>query len=313
MLYVVIHLGERKTQKQPEDIDMKHYRQLILTTCALVLLFNTHLAISSTADDAETLLNWAEQTYPEFFPSHQATQNIEPWLFRHYPESDVYAGVNQNDNGVYVLGGVWGGNPTLIDSLSNLIGQIASSGGNGNIAACDTTNAPTEIAYSQSGNIISVTSNGQCVLLPDLTNTNFCQIPQQTTANGISLLSNNTVTSSRMEGLTTSVPGLPNPFQAIVDAAANVKHCTINAPTESASLVVNSDLCFDITSPLSALLADFTLEGIVVTPPVNYFFTGTYASEIVADCFATDAATISDAFTGEAWTSQNGSFVKVGN
>lgn len=292
---------------------MNQNRQLILSACALVLLFNTHLAISSTTDNTEILLNWAEQTYPELFPSHQATQNIEPWLFRHYPVPDIYAGVNQNDNGVYVLGGIWGSNPTFIGSLPDLIDQIANSGGNGNIAACDTTNAPAGITYSQSGNVISATSNGQCVLLPDLTNTSICQVPQQTTASGISLLSSNTITSSRMEGLTTSIPGLPNPFQTIVDATANIKHCTINAPTEAANMVVNSDLCFDITTPLSALLADFTLEGIVVTPPVNYFFTGTYASEVVTDCFTTDASTISDAFTGEAWTNQNGSFLKTSN
>jgi hypothetical protein len=31
----------------------------------------------------------------------------------------------------------------------------------------------------------------------------------------------------------------------------------------------------------------------------------------VDDCFATDAATISDAFTGEVWVNQGGNFVKV--
>ena len=292
---------------------MKQRNQLILSTCALVLLVDTNLALSDTASDTETLLNWAEKTFPEFFPSNQATQNIEPFLFRHYPATDIYVGVNQNDNGVYGLGGIWGNNPTLIDNLPNLLGQIANSGGNGDIAACDTTNTPAGIAYSQSGNIISVTSNGQCVSVPDLNTTSICQAPQQTTASNISLLSSNTVTSSRMEGITTTVPGLPNPFQAIVDATASVKHCTVNAASEAANLVTNSDLCFDITTALSALLVDFTLEGISVAPPVNYFFTGTNVNQTVADCFATDATTISDAFTGEAWVKQNGSFVKTGN
>ena len=292
---------------------MKQKKQLILTTCALVLLVNTNLALSDTASDAETLLNWAEKTFPEFFPSNQATQNIEPFLFRHYPATDIYVGVNQNDNGVYGLGGIWGNNPTFIDSLPNLLDQIANSGGNGDIAACDTTNTPAGIAYSQSGNVISVTSNGQCVSVPDLNTANICQVPQQTTASGISLLSSNTVTSSKMEGLTTTIPGLPNPFQAIVDATASIQHCTINASSEATNLVVNSDLCFDITTALSALLADFTVEGISVTPPVNYFFTGTYTSQAVTDCFATDATTINDAFTGESWVKQNGSFVKIGN
>ncbi len=286
-------------------------KQQILFVCTLVLLVNTHLAFSDMASDTETILNWSEKTYPELFPSHQATQSIEPWLFRHYPESGIYAGVNQNDNGIYVLGGVWGNNPTFIDNLSNLISQIGNSGGNGNIAACDTTNTPAGIVYSQSGNVISVSSNGQCVLAPELTNTNICQVPQQTTASGISSLSSNTITSSKIEGLTTSTPGLPNPFQAIVDATANVKHCTINATPEDASLVVNSDLCFDITSAITPLLAGFPIEGIVVTPPIQYSATGTNTSQIVADCFATDATTISDAFSGETWINQNGVFVKT--
>ncbi|MCH9638301.1 MAG: hypothetical protein K0U40_02300 [Betaproteobacteria bacterium] len=286
---------------------------LVLSIGSLFLMSNMHSAFSDTATDAETLLNWAEKTFPQFFPSNQATQNIEPFLFRHYPETDIYVGVNQNDNGVYGLGGIWGNNPTFIDNLPNLLGQISNSGGNGDIAACDTTNTPAGISYSQSGNVISVTTNGQCVSVPDLNTTSICQVPQQTIASGISVLSSNTVTSSRMDGITTTVPGLPNPFQAIVDATASIKHCTINATSEAANQVVNSDLCFDITSALSALLADFTLEGISVTPPVNYFFTGTYMSQAVNDCFATDATTISDAFTGEAWVKQNGSFVKVGN
>ncbi len=286
-------------------------KQQILFVCTLFLLINTHSAFSGIASDTETILNWSEKTYPELFPSHQATQSIEPWLFRYYPESGIYAGVNQNENAIYVLGGVWGSNPTFIDNLSNLINQIGNSGGDGNIAACDTTNTPAGIVYSQSGNVISVSSNGQCIIAPELSNTNICKVPQQTAASGISVLSSNTVTSSKIEGLTTSTPGLPNPVQTIVDATANVKHCTINATTEAASLVVNSDLCFDITSAITPLLASFPLEGIVVTPPIKYSATGTNTSQIVADCFATDATTISDAFSGETWINQNGSFVKT--
>ncbi len=286
-------------------------KQQILFVCTLFLLINTHSAFSGIASDTETILNWSEKTYPELFPSHQATQSIEPWLFRYYPESGIYAGVNQNENAIYVLGGVLGSNPTFIDNLSNLINQIGNSGGDGNIAACETTNTPAGIVYSQSGNVISVSSNGQCIIAPELSNTNICKVPQQTAASGISVLSSNTVTSSKIEGLTTSTPGLPNPVQTIVDATANVKHCTINATTEAASLVVNSDLCFDITSAITPLLASFPLEGIVVTPPIKYSATGTNTSQIVADCFATDATTISDAFSGETWINQNGSFVKT--
>ncbi|AEJ02936.1 hypothetical protein Nit79A3_3202 [Nitrosomonas sp. Is79A3] len=291
----------------------QHIKQLLLSACTFFLFCNTHSALADTASDTETLLNWAENTYPTIFPSRQATQNIEPWLYRHYPESGIYAGVNKNDNSVYVLGGPWGNNPAVIDTLANLISQIENSGGSGGIAACDTTDALSGVSYSQSGNVVTVTTSGQCVPAPDLTKTNLCQVPKQTTASGISLLGSNTITSSSIVGLSTSIPGLPNPFQAIVDAAANVKHCTMNAPAETANLVVNSDLCLDITTAITETIAALPIDGIVMTPPVNYFTKGTYKSQSVPDCFETDATTISDALTGEVWINQGGGFVKLGS
>ncbi len=277
------------------------------------MLCNAHSVLADTASDTETLLNWAENTYPAIFPSRQATQNIEPWLYRYYPETGIYVGVNKSDNNVYVLGGPWGNNPAVINTLASLINEIDNSGGSGGIAACDTANVLAGVTYSQSGNVVTVTTNGHCVAAPDLTNTNLCQVPKQTTASGISLLGSNTITSSSIVGLSTSIPGLPNPFQAIVDAAANVKHCTMNAPAETANLVVNSDLCLDITTAISGAIGALPIGGIVITPPVNYFTKGTYTSQSVPDCFATDATTISDALTGEVWINQDGSFVKVGS
>ncbi len=293
---------------------MKHRtKHLILIIFSFVVIGKTNIGLSDTTTDTETLLNWVENTYPDFFPSRQATQEIEPWLFRHYPESGVYAGVNRNDNGVYVLGGIWGNNPTLIAQLPDLISQIENLGGNGNIAACDTTSVTEGITYSQSGNIVSVTSKGQCQPAPDLNNSNLCQIPQQATTSGISILSSNTVTSSRLEGIIVDNPGFPNPFQSIADSTANVRHCTINATAESVSVVVNTDLCFDITSEFTALFSDFSIDGVTITPPIQYFFTGTYTSQVVDDCFATDATTVRDAVTGDTWINQSGSFVKLNN
>lgn len=288
-------------------------KQLTLFACTFTLIANFHSVFATTSSDTEKLLNWAENTHPNIFPSHQATQSIEPWLYRYYPESNIYAGVNKNDNSVYVLGGPWGNNPTLINSLSNLIDQIDNSGGNSGISACDTTNSLSGISYSQSGNIVTVTTNGACISAPDITNTDLCKAPQQSTASGISLLGTNTVTSSSITGLSTSIPGLPNPFQAIVDAAANVKHCTMNAPDETANLVVNSDLCLDITATLTDTLAGLPVDGIVLAPPVKYITKGTYRTEGVTDCFATDAMTINDAYTGDAWINQSGHFIKVNN
>lgn len=97
-------------------------KQLILFFCILIFVGNINCASADTAGDAEILFNWAENNYSQYFPSHQTTQSFEPWLFRFYPETSIYAGVNTTDNGVYALGGPWGNvSPTYIDSLPNLL------------------------------------------------------------------------------------------------------------------------------------------------------------------------------------------------
>lgn len=152
-------------------------KRLILSACTFIMIAHIQLAFATLSSDTEKLLNWAEKTFPQFFPNPQATQNIEPWLFRYYPETGVYAGVNKSDNAVYVLGGPWGNTPAVIDTLANLITQIDSSGGNSGIAGCDTTDALSGVSYSQSGNVVTVTTNGQCVTAPDISKTNLCQVP----------------------------------------------------------------------------------------------------------------------------------------
>lgn len=97
-------------------------KQLVLFFCTMIFLGNASLASADKASDTDKLLNWAESNYPQYFPAHQATQNTEPWLFRFYPETNAYVGVNTSNDGAYVFGGPWGDdNPTYIDSLSNLL------------------------------------------------------------------------------------------------------------------------------------------------------------------------------------------------
>lgn len=288
-------------------------KKIILSIGLFILLGSIHFASATISSDTEKLLNWAENTYPQLFPSHQATQNIEPWIFRHYPDTGIYVGVNKLDNNVYVLGGPWGDNPTVIDTLSNLLSLMASTGGSSGISACNTSDALTGVSYSQSGNVVTVTTNGSCVVMSDLSNTAFCKIPQQTTPSGISLLGSNTVTSSSIGGISISIPGMPNPFQDLINSTANVKHCTINAPAEAANVIVNSNLCFDITTLLTDTFGDLSSFGVTITPPVTFSSTGTYTSQTVTDCFATEASTVTDAFTNEVWVKQGGDWVKVGS
>lgn len=281
----------------------------VLTLATLLLAGHLGIAKADTASDTETILNWAENTFSDLFPSHQATQSIDPWLFRFYPETGIYAGVNLGDNGVYVLGGPWE-TVTLIDTLPNVV-NLALGSGNTGISGCNTASVPAGISYSQSGNVVTVTSNGQCIPIPNITDpsiTNLCQVPEQTSATGISVLGTNDVGTQSLEGITSNSMF---PIESILGASADVQYCTINAPTSTADLIVNTDLCFDITQQFT----DFQFDGITITPPVNYRLVSTATSTVVPDCFATDASVISDAFTGETWVKNplTGTFDSTGN
>lgn len=284
-------------------------KQLILSACTVTLLGSIHFASADTASDTEMLLNWAENTYPQFFPNHQTTQSIEPWLFRYYPDTGVYAGVQKYENNVYVLGGPWGNNPTLIAALPDLIVQITDTGGNGSIPACNTANVPAGMSFTQNGNVVNVTTNGSCIALP--ASNSLCETPQQTSASGISVLTATNVTSSSIGGVSISLFGIPNPFESFASNFAGGKHCTINAPADAVNLVINSDVCYDMTTAFDDFIDD--IPGITVTPPITLALKDTVTNQTVSDCFATDAQTVYDAFTNKTWIKQGGSFVEVGN
>lgn len=275
----------------------------------LGLLLSVNPATAATTNEIETLFNWAENTYPELFPDHQITQTVDPWIFRHYPATGIYAGVNNNE--VFVLGGPWGlGSPTFIDTLPNLLAQIQGTGGNGSVPACNNTVViPDGMVITQNGNIVNITTNGQCIKIPDSENTNFCEPPAPHHPTGISILSTNTVSSSQITGITTDLPVLPG-LDLFNVFSQNSSSCIINAQEELTNLVVNSNVCFDMTDQLSDLTE---IPGVTITPPVTVTTATSSTHERVSDCFATNAAFITNIYTGESWMNFNGNFIPTGS
>ncbi|MCC8997558.1 MAG: hypothetical protein LM517_11060 [Nitrosomonas sp.] len=289
----------------------KHIKHLLLSSIATVAFFgNIQSSVADVATDTEKLLNWAQNSYKNFFPSIQPTQTLAPWLYRFYPETGIYAGVNIETNDVYVMGGQFGNNPQRVDSLASMITTVDNSGTYTGIPGCDTTKMPAGFTATQSGNVVTVTTNGQCIAMPTDDSGNVCDAPPQPTATGISTLGENTINQSEVKGV--QVPSGPNAnvLQQFVDATAKIKTCTINADQESANLIINADICLDITSAIQDLAS--SIPGITITPPVTYHMKSTATNQVVSDCFATDASFIDNAFTGESWVKENGTFVKVG-
>lgn len=64
-------------------------------------------ALAVRTPGANDLFDWAEKAYPAFFPSHQANQSSPPYIYRYYPETGNYLGLDGNS--VAVLGPISGG------------------------------------------------------------------------------------------------------------------------------------------------------------------------------------------------------------
>lgn len=280
------------------------------TSIAFCLSLLIQPAQANLVSDSEQIMNNAQQVYPQHFPPSQTTQVFSPYRYRFYPSTGIYLGINQNDSGVYVLGGEFGNTEKYIDNTVNVIALLKSQMGGGNnnsrSTVCDTRNIPTGFTYRHEGNTTYVTTNGQCLVLPE--NNNACKPKAETNNSGTPIATDihmlNDVTVNKIEITGFNTPG----FDSIAKEFANQKICIIHAPTNFTNHTVISDICLDITNQLGDLSL---LPAGTITPPVTSRSETTAVSVKVDDCFNTDASTITNLVTEEVWVDQNGSFVKV--
>lgn len=175
--------------------------------------------------------------------------------------------------------------------------------------ACDTAAAPTGISYTQNGNNISITTNGQCIVPPK---TGLCNAPAPAQATGVSMLQNINVTTFQMNGITVNIPGMPNPFESVGKALTNGKTCLINVPTNYANYIIEADVCYDLTNTIDTASLQGAGAFITVKPPITETFKGTIQNTQVTDCFKSGADSIADVLTKEVWIKQtDGSYLKV--
>ncbi len=95
-----------------------------IPTCIAPQVLQDNVCVTPTvnlSNEADIIFNWAEQDYPQYFPSHETTQISDPWFYRYYQQTNTYVGVNNQDNGVYVLGGTFGPTPLLVNTVANLV------------------------------------------------------------------------------------------------------------------------------------------------------------------------------------------------
>jgi len=63
------------------------------------------------------LLDWAERTYPQYFPTHETNRAFAPYIYRYYGATQNYVGVAGED--VYILGPVSGGSLAFVGTMAS--------------------------------------------------------------------------------------------------------------------------------------------------------------------------------------------------
>lgn len=89
---------------------------------------------ATPVDAAEQLLDFAEKSYPQFFPTQEQTLSFGKYRYRYYAALGTYVAVAINvapgdglvEAGVYVMGGSFGATPTQVGVLSQFISPAAS-------------------------------------------------------------------------------------------------------------------------------------------------------------------------------------------
>lgn len=99
--------------------DAQHQRRTALAAAV------AQQAAGAPVSDAAVLqlLDFAETQFPQYFPSHQATQHADIWTYRSYPETGVFLGVAYGK--VYVLGGSFGEQVTYVGQVLDFITPAA--------------------------------------------------------------------------------------------------------------------------------------------------------------------------------------------
>lgn len=131
--------------------------------CLLAIAATAHAQLIP-ATPADCLFNWAEENFPSFFAPAGATSNtLEPYYYRHYPQTNAYLGTSSADNHVYYIGPL--SNHSILDlgALSPLLSMagchatysmtISTSGtGSGTVAV-----NPSGPSYA-SGTVVTLTA-----------------------------------------------------------------------------------------------------------------------------------------------------------
>ena len=81
-----------------------NYKPVRLSQASSRNVTTARLAATIRIPDANSLLNWAELTYPSSFEGPQPNRTLDIWTYRYYPKTNNYLGVNTSGDVLWLQG-----------------------------------------------------------------------------------------------------------------------------------------------------------------------------------------------------------------
>lgn len=113
------------------------------TTVIAMSLASTGALAATPALNATTLFDWAESAYPALFPGHKTDQTYAPYVYRYYPESQIYVGAANGT--VYGIGPFSNNALVSLGKLTDFTCSVypATCGNATTVVSFDEATAPT--------------------------------------------------------------------------------------------------------------------------------------------------------------------------
>lgn len=118
----------------------------------------------SPDEAARQLMDFAETTFPQYFPEHQGTLTFGPFRYRAYSSGVLLGVVVSSDpaytlNGVYVMGGAFGSSPLYVGLLTQFITPVEPDPGPGpganngcyDLSLLETQGTKAQVNYRHTG------------------------------------------------------------------------------------------------------------------------------------------------------------------
>jgi len=181
------------------QLSYKHY----LITLLYLSLAWINSAHASLLDDANTIFDWAENSFSDVLAPKQKTQTIEGWYYRHYPQvdvaNDIYLGINTPGD-VYTLVGddlvLHGSVNDFLAIINPTAPSLTNNPGNGNCVNMSFPKPGLSVGYS---------------LNADNTTTTFTTIYNNTTSTSAKTTTHSTLAGSS-DSITTQKYNITNNY-----------------------------------------------------------------------------------------------------